>query len=96
MDWFRRESNSLSGGPWEAVRQQEGPQESEEALKALEEYDYQIALALSQSANDANLALARQDAENLANVTKRSLTPALTGGSGQADALSFKLWDSDW
>ncbi|KAK9808194.1 hypothetical protein WJX73_007130 [Symbiochloris irregularis] len=95
MEWFRRDSCGRPVGAWSESGNKEG-EGSAEALQAQEDYEYHIALALSQSANDANLALAQQDAENLADVTRRSLSPLITGRStGQADALSFKLWDSD-
>ena len=99
LDWLRRETyDDPDSHPWtEGQEQQQGQDAERDALQAQEEYEYHIALALSQSANDARLALAQQEADNLESVTRRSLTPLVSGRStGQADALSYKLWDSDW
>ena len=97
LDWLRREATGRQELPWTAEGRQSSDAAEQDALQAQEEYEYHIALALSQSANDERLALAQQEADTLASVTKRSLAPSLSGRStGQAEALSFRLWDSDW
>ena len=93
LDWLRRETTDDPEEPWAAEAEQQDGGAEQAALKAQEDYEYHIALALSQSANDANLALAKQEADDLADSTRRSLGPPSTG---RADSLSYKLWDSDW
>lgn len=99
LDWLRRETyDHPDNHPWTASPEQTGQQEADDVL-AEEEFEYQTALAISasQSADEARTAQAQQDAAELDSITRRSLTPLVSGRStGQADALSYKLWDSDW
>lgn len=97
LERLRRETVSHPDAPWALEHGQREEVQDQGEVASDEDYEYQVALALSQSANDANLALAQQEAENIAHVTRQSLLPLASGRStGQADALSYKLWDSDW
>ena len=55
----------------------------------------QVALALSQSANDASATRTRSEDADLAAAKRQSLHIISRGGS-RAEALSYQYWDSNW
>lgn len=55
----------------------------------------QVALALSQSANDASSRTTRSEDADLAAAKRQSLHVVSRGGS-RAEALSCQYWDSNW
>lgn len=55
----------------------------------------QVALALSESANDASATRTRSEDEDLAAAKRQSLHIISRGGS-RAEALSYQYWDSNW
>ncbi len=54
----------------------------------------QVALALSQSANDATATRTRSEDEDLAAAKRESLH--IVTHSSRAEALSYQYWDSNW
>ncbi|KAK9814388.1 hypothetical protein WJX72_005059 [[Myrmecia] bisecta] len=64
-------------------------------VQAQEEYEFQVALALSQSAREATQVQQWREEDAVAVAKRMSLGPSLAAPSGKAEALAFKLCDTD-
>ena len=53
-----------------------------------------MALALSQSVDEASAAQALREQESIAAAERQSLGP--TGSNSKAEAVSYSLWSRDW
>lgn len=60
---------------------------------ALEQFEFETALALSKTADEEARAAASSEDTAIARAKRLSLQPVCCGG--KAEALSYKLWDSD-
>lgn len=64
-----------------------------EAAAALEQFEFETALALSKTADEEARAAASSEDTAIARAKRLSLQPVCCGG--KAEALSYKLWDTD-
>eukprot|EP00884_Botryococcus_braunii_P009129 jgi/Botrbrau1/18217/Bobra.53_1s0074.1 len=64
-----------------------------EAAAALEQFEFETALALSKTAEEEARAAASSEDTAIARAKRLSLQPVCCGG--KAEALSYKLWDTD-
>ena len=55
-----------------------------------------MAVALSESASEADQARAEEGQEATDMLRAKQLSLSMAASSGAAEALSFKLWDTDW
>ena len=55
-----------------------------------------MAVALSESASEADQARAVEGQEATDMLRAKQLSLSMAASSGAAEALSFKLWDTDW
>jgi hypothetical protein len=60
---------------------------------ALEQFEFETALALSRTADEEARAAASSEDTAIARAKRLSLEPVCCGG--KAEALSYKLWDTD-
>ena len=59
-------------------------------------FDTVMAVALSESASEADQARAVEGQEATDMLRAKQLSLSISSASGAAEALSFKLWDTDW
>ena len=74
--------------------QQDDAGDDDPVAAHVEDEELQMALALSQSVDEASAAQALREQESVAAAERQSLGPA--GSSSKAEAVSYSLWSRDW